>query len=239
MIRSMGGATLVVSATLPRQFRAAACQAWLRDEARTAVPVTWEAGIETLASVAESIGRTGADPRLAVALAPAWLDSRQELRRRIAEARRAVPGLDAAVLRGPRPLELQALIAEEGIRTVLVETFGEGARGSRRPAPAGWACRNPVWGLWEVKIATPRRQGLLRWLPWGSMRRPRAGSLHVMHAGDVPAENPLGGRLDRLIAWAERRQCGGAATAVALQDLPAILARSGQAPGTSSILKAA
>ena len=243
MRRSANPATLVICAELPRQFQPAAVEAWVRGCRRRRTPVTWSAGIESLAAAAEALRHGNDRADLALTLSSAWLDSRQTLRRMIAAARQAVPSLEAAVLRGPRPLAHQSLLAEEGIRVVLVQTFGDAARGSRRPAPAGWACRNPAWGLWEVRIAPPPAPGLVGLLTqWGSMPRPKAGTLQALHAGDTVAgtsDGATSGRLERWLAWAERRQAAGQAVVAPLADLPARLANGGQPPQTGSILKAA
>lgn len=240
MERAVDPATLVLCATLPKCLRRGACEAWLADLGRTRVPVTWAADPDTLRSVAEVCRLRGSTPpALAVAIEPAWLDSRSTLRRMIATARQAAPGLEAAVVRGQRPVVHASLLAEEGIRVVVVDSLGAALRGSRRPAPAGWRCRNPVWGLWEVEADTPRKPGLVAWLVHGSMPRPRPGSLHVLHAGEVPAERPLSGRLDRWMAWVERRVAGGRARTVTPAELPALIARGGQPPVSGSVLKAA
>ena len=240
MRRSVDPATLVVCATLPRPVRSGTCASWLESFARSPVTVTWAADADTLEAVATAAhGRGLAAPELALAIQPSWLDSRATLRRMVAAARQAVPGLDAAVLRGPRPLAQQSLLAEEGLRVVVVDTFADDARGSRRPAPAGWRCRNPVWGLWEVQVDPPRPAGMVGWLLHGSTPRPRPGTLHVLHAGDVPAERPVSGRLDRWLAWAERRSANGRVRPVTLADLPALLVRGGEAPVSGSVLKAA
>jgi hypothetical protein len=157
----------------------------------------------------------------------------------VAAARQAVPGLDTAVLRGPRPLAHHALLAEEGIRAVVVEAVGESVRGSRRPAPGGWRCRNPVWGLWELQVDPPRRPGLAGWLTGGAPARPRAGGLHVLHAGDVAADRPASGRLGRWLAWAARRAAGGRLRLARPAEVAVLLARGGQAMVTGSVLKAA
>lgn len=230
-------ATLVLCAMLPKSFPRGARAAWLAEVARARVPVTWAASVDVLAEVSAAGG--AAPPTMAVAIEPAWLDSRSTLRRMIVAARQATPGLETAVLRGPRPLSHAAVLAEEGIRVVVADAVDASRHGSRRPAPAGWRCRNTVWGLWEVQAEPQRKAGLVRLLLHGSMPRPRPGSLHVLQAGRVTAERPLSGRLDRWMAWAERRIVGGrvkVATADALSDL---VARGGQPPVSGSVLKAA
>jgi hypothetical protein len=240
MRRSVEPTALVVCATLPRPTRSGACAAWLDTLGGAAAAVTWAADTDTLAAVADAARSRGLPvPELALAVQPSWLDSRATLRRMVAAARQAVPGLDAAILRGPRPLAHQSLLAEEGIRVVVVDAFADAGRGSRRPAPAGWRCRNPVWGLWEVQVDPSRPTGMVGWLLHGSMPRPRPGALHVLHAGDMPTERPVSGRLDRWLAWAERRAATGRLRTVAVTELPALLVRGGEAPVSGSVLKAA
>jgi hypothetical protein len=237
MGRGDDAAALVLCAELPRVAARTAGVALSRKLAEIAGPVTWAADVDTLAGVADAA--RGAAPDLAIAIAPDWLDSRATLRRMVAAARQAAPGLDTAVLRGGRPLAHHALLAEEGIRAVVVEAVGDAVRGSRRPAPGGWRCRNPVWGLWELQVDPPRRQGLVGWLTGGDLPRPRAGGLHVLHAGDVAVDRPVSGRLGRWLAWAARRAAGGRLRLARPGDVATLLARGGQAVVTGSVLKAA
>ena len=146
-------------------------------------------------------------------------------------ARHAAPGLEAAVLRGPT-LAHHAVLAEEGIRVVVVDAFADVGRGSRRPAPAGWACRNVAWGLWEVRACPPRRSAAWAWLP--GLPAPRRGGLHVADVGTDSI-----GRLRRLLDWAGRGVAGRRAVAVTLADLPAILEGRRSVAVGASVLKAA
>lgn len=169
-----------------------------------------------------------------------WLDSRRTLRERIAVARQGLPTLAAAVLRGRRPLEHHALLAAEGIRVVVVDAFGQDARGSRRPAPGGWDCRSPAWGLWEVRAVPQSGGGFWGWMT-GPLSRPHRGSLRVLQVGRVALgpTGPVSTRLERFTAWAERRQAGNAARFVRLSELAAMLARGGSSPLSGSVLRAA
>lgn len=234
MGRSGDPATLVLCANLAGVPRRGSLAAWGEAPGRAAV--TWSADVETLAAAAEA----GLAPAtLALALEPAWLDSKATLRRMVHAARQAAPGLEAVMLRGPRPLTHATLLAEEGIRVASVDVGDDARRGSRRPAPSGWRCHNPVWGLWEVRTDPPRRRGFVNWLLHGSMPRLRPAALHVLDAGSVPVDRPLGGRLDRWLSWAARRVAGGRLRTVPLADLPVFLARGGQPPVSGSVLKAA
>lgn len=190
------------------------------------VPVTWVVDIETLLRRAGDF--RGAD--LALALDPAWLASRQALRRALARARREAPGLEAAVLPGV-PLAHHEVLVEEGIRVVLVDAFADVGRGSRRPAPAGWPCRNVAWGIWEVRACPPRRPRGWRWVP--GLAAPRSGALYVTAADNA------GARLERLVDWAGRGVARGRAVAITLAELPAILEGRRSAPLAASVLSAA
>jgi len=126
MRRSVDPTTLVVCATLPRPTRSGACAAWLDTLGRSAA-VTWAATPDTLGAVTEAARSRGVSvPDLALAVQPGWLDSRATLRRMVDEARQVVPGLDAAVLRGPRP------------------SAGCSMARCRGPAPAPCTCCTPA-----------------------------------------------------------------------------------------------
>lgn len=235
-------ATIVLSADVPRRLSPAACAAWLGRPASSPVPMTWVADADALAVAATALRAPGSRD-FALRIAPEWLDSKQELRRRLAEARGLVPGLVTAVHRGPRPLAHRTLFVEEGFQIILVDSFADERRASRRPAPTGWPCRNLAWGLWEVMITPPFRGGLLAWL-WqgGSLPRPAPGSLRVLHAGGTDLVGGVGAssvRLERWLAWAERRAASGHATVLPLSSLADALARGGSLPLGGSVLKAA
>lgn len=185
-------------------------------------PVTWVAGPDALVAAA----RGGADAAgLALELESGWLTSRQTLRDVIGRVRRAVPDITAAVIRGGAARH-HDLLAGEGIRVALVDSFADGARRSRRPAPAGWACRNVAWGLWEV-LATTGRLG-----PWRWLRGPR-GALDVLRLDEATAS-----RLRRRLDWTARRVARGD-VAARLADLPALIERRQPWVATASVLKAA
>jgi hypothetical protein len=235
-------ATIVLSADVPRKLSPASCAAWLGRPATSAMPLTWVADVDALAMVASAVPST-VTRDFALRIAPEWLDSKQVLRRRLAEARAALPSLVTAVHRGPKPLAHRTLFVEEGFQVVLVDAFADERRATRRPAPSGWPCRNLAWGLWEVMITPPFRGGLLAWL-WqgGSLPRLAPGALRVLHAGGTDLVGGVGAssvRLERWLAWAERRSASGRATAVSLSDLGDLLARGGSLPLGGSVLKAA
>lgn len=164
----------------------------------------------------------------ALEIDPAWLESRAALRQALVRARHAAPRLEAAVVRGALGA-LHGLLAEEGIRVVLVEAFRDVGRGSRRPAPAGWPCRNVAWGLWEVKACPPRRSPGWAWLP--GLPAARRGGLHVVAAGDQ--------RLGRLVDWSAQAAARGQAVVVTLAELPAILEGRTSGAMAASVLRAA
>lgn len=227
-------ATVALCSTLPRHPMArppvvpAAGQAL---PATQSVPVTWIVDLETLLGAeATAVAESAA---VALAIDPAWLASRQLLRDAIGRARAARPALEAAVLRGAA-LKHHDVVAEAGIRIVLTDAFDESRRGSRRPAPHGWPCRNAAWGLWEVRL--PPSQGATTWA-WlagiGSGPTARRGSLRVLCAADDAPR--LAGWRD----WTARRVARGDVVAVTLPGLRAVL-EGGRRPALAgSVLRAA
>ncbi len=121
-----------------------------------------------------------------------------------------------------------------------VEALGATARGSRRPAPAGWRCRNAAWGLWEVELAATRPIGPLSWLGLASMPRLRRRSLHVLRiAGGNEPIVPVARRLERWLAWASRQIERESAQAWSLSGLAARLAGQEPVAADRSVLRAA
>jgi hypothetical protein len=232
-------ATVLIAATLPttpvRSGRVV-----LSTERPDRVPVTWIAPWDRLADI---VGPLPAGDDLVLELPAATLEDRQRLRTLLARGREAVPSLSAVAVRGRRPLEHRGVLVEEGIRVALVETLGDSDRGSRRPAPRGWRCRNAAWGLWEVEIAAPAPRGWRAMLGRGGRPWLRRQSLHVLrtegltvgNAGDLfPAT-----RLARLVSWAGRQADRGRARAVTLTQLAGLLAGGEQAAHGRSVLRAA
>lgn len=251
MSKSVAPATVLICAALPQADRSGTTAGRLRAASATApvtsaisvnpatpaIPVTWIGSLETLVTGGFAPDRSD----LALDLEPEWFASRQKLRGAIARARAAVPGIEAAVLRRA-PLEHRELLAEAGIRVVLVDAFADTDRGSRRPAPHGWPCRNVAWGLWEVESARRKPTGLRAWLPrFTSLPVARPGGLHVLVdrtvvPGGRAAMSP---RIERWIEWAQPRQARGAVVAATLADLPAIVERRQRQPFGGSVLRAA
>lgn len=235
--------TLVICCQVSQRTPTDTLQAWVRRSREAVVPVTWVTPLESLASTCDVLGGADRSGGVALALEPSWLSSRQCLRGMLGRARAVVPSLDAVVLRGAGPLEHRAVLVEEGIRTVAVETFQDVAKVSRRPAPHGWPCRSVVWGLWEVRSGSPPPSGMIaRLFSWRSFPRPAPGGLAVVHVGDgLPgdASPATMSRLDRLVAWVDRRRRSGALHLAGLTDVPALLAGVGRVPLRGSVLKAA
>lgn len=242
MSKSRQPATIVVCAAAPRQRPAGGDTAWLRRAKSSAVPVTWIAGVDRLADIAALEEEAGGAASLAVDIPPAVCGSRQKLRDLLARAADAVPDLAAAVLRGPTPLANRTLLVERGIGVALVDSFDGGERGSRRPSPRGWPCRNSIWGLWEV-LATPHRpRGIAGWLGFTTMPRLKSGGLHVVpgeasSSGSGDADATLA-KLDRWVAWAGRRARHGAVVAT-LAQVPDLVGRDARTPLAGSVLRAA
>lgn len=188
----------------------------------TRPPVTRLVSLAELQQAALTAPDAVATADVALELEPAWLDSRRTLRDAIRQARSMVPELAAAVLAGD-VLREQPLLAELGIRIVIVDRLGPSDRGSRRPAPCGWPCRNAAWGLWEVtKLNVARRPGLWHRLTHGSgFPTTRGGSLQVLC--DDSSRTGTAGQLGRWVEATARRQSRGAVRAVRLTDLPGLL----------------
>ena len=238
---SIAPATLVICASLPKSVRsdAAGPRGLLRGPD---VPITWLAPWDGLAAAA-ALARSQAGCDVALEVPVAAFESRQRLRTLLARGRDILPGLAAIAVRGPAMPEHRSLLVEEGVRAVLVETLGSSDRGSRRPAPRGWRCRNAAWGLWEVELNPAVRQGPLAWLGLGGMPRPRQRSLHVFRTDGLAAGNAgstfLSSRLQRWLAWARRHVDCGRAEAVTLPCLAARLAGDEQGSTQRSVLRAA
>ena len=237
MVRSRRPATLVICGTAPRQ--PAAGDSWLRTAG--SLPVTWLVGIDAIGAVAEGVARHGGD--VALDIPPAVCGARGKLRDLLVRLRDEAPNVMAVVLRGPTPLSHRTLLVEQGIGVAIVDAFEEDGRGSRRPAPRGWPCRNAVWGLWEVLVSPHRPRGIAGWLGLGGLPRPKAGGLHVLRTEGATVggrgEAFVTPRLDRWIGWATGRVASGAAVATGLSGLPAAITGEDRQPLSGSVLRAA
>ena len=239
MMRRKPPATLVLCATAPRQAISGRSRAWLDAVRGVAVPVTWAVGIDTLSEMAEQAD--GFD--IALDIPPAACGSRSRLRELLLRGRDLLPDLSAVVLRGPTPAANRGVLVEEGIGVAVVAAFEEESRGNRRPAPKGWNCRNPVWGLWEVLVTPARPAGLAGWLGLGGAPRLVPGGLHVLRTDGVVAGNngsaSLAPRLERWISWAGQRRFHGTASVVPLTALPRMISGGDREAVGRSVLRAA
>lgn len=229
-------ATLVICGTVPKTTRGEPSGLVRGPD----LPVTWLAPIERLA-VAAALAARHAGCAVALELPPAALGSRSRLRGLLARGRDAAPGLAAVVVRGAVTSEHRGLLVEAGIRIALVEHLADSGRGSRRPAPAGWRCRNAAWGLWEVEISAGVPRSPLAWL--GLAGGPRRGSLHV-RCTEALAEGNGGSvflalRLERQLAWARRHVQRGRGVVMSLDGLATRLAGGEASARHHSILRAA
>lgn len=229
-------ATLVICGTVPRTTRGEPGGVVRVPD----LPVTWLAPLDRLATAAALAGRHSGSTA-ALELPPAAWESRARLRRMLEAGRGVLPDLAAVAVRGGMSGGHCDLLVEHGVRILLVERLAPSGRGSRRPAPAGWRCRNAAWGLWEVEISAG--------LPWSPLAclglggRPRRGGLHVLCTEGFAEGNGgvvfLASRLERQLAWARRHVDRGRGVAVSLAGLAARLAGGEQTARDHSILRAA
>lgn len=221
---------MVTAAPRPARSRAPATRL------STPIPVTWIANAERISGAAEGIDSSH---DLVLQVAPAAFASRQRLRAVLARAREAVPTLSAIAIRGGGAIDHRQLLVEEGISVVLVDSLAADGRGSRRPAPLGWRCRNSSWGLWEVEMAPASRPGPLAIFGLGKQPRVRRGGLSVVATDGHDGQGTVHHRLERLTAWADRLASRGDAEAVSLSTLVARLTGDDQQALAGSVLRAA
>jgi hypothetical protein len=223
-------ATVVILAHISPGITDDAFESLAEGVRRTGVAVTWVADPDCLARLA----RNGDEWGWALALDDTTTSSRQRLRHVLASLRRT--SVDAVVVPEGGVITHRELLVEAGIHTAVVDRFDDVPRGSRRPAPEGWACRSIVWGLWEVE-STPATSGSLlsRWMPW--IGGPPAGSLAVVTVSSAEtASRPDVDRTLRIIA--AQRTGRIPKRYVRLGDLPAQLGSGGQTH-SASVLRAA
>lgn len=238
---AMTPASVVICCRVPARITAAELTDWAQLARRSATPVTWLVGSDTLATIIPVLDGPEGPARIAVQVDEALLGSRQALRRTIAAARREFGQLDALVAAGSPQVAHRSLLVEEGIRTLCVDRFEPVARGSRRPAPHGWPCRSVVWGLWEVAAAAPPTTSLFgRMLRWRGSRVLAPGTLSVIHVSDTVDGGARVGRnrLERVLGMVARRRARAPVNVVHLSDLPDLLVGGDQARA-GSVLKAA
>lgn len=197
---------------------------------RTGAAVTWVADGATLRRLADGAGDQG----WALALDGEVTGSRQQLRQHLVSLRRSA--IDGVVVADGGTIAQRDLLVAEGIHTAVVDRFDEVTRGSRRPAPEGWACRSVVWGLWEVEAAPSRGAGFFgRWIPWTG--GPPAGSLTVVTvSGEGTGILATADRVSRVIA--AHRAGRHPKRFARLGELPGLLGSGGHSNGRS-VLRAA
>jgi len=203
------------------------------------VPVTWIASTERIGAVASAVGALRGQHDFVLQVPTAAFESRQRLRRLLAMAREAVPSLEAVAVRGGDFVDHRPLLVEEGVRVVLVETLAGYGRSSRRPAPAGWRCHNPAWGLWEVEMAPAARPGPLSIFGLSSRPRVRRGGLAVLGTEAWDAQGLACHRFDRLATWAAAKASRDGVEATTLSGLAARLTGDDQQALAGSVLRAA
>lgn len=230
--------TTIVACPIAAGTSAQEAAAWIAETRRGDVPVTWIIPVEQLAAIRAASRRSGnaALPTIAVDLAADWPLSRHSLRQAIRRARQAWPEVEAASILGAAALDHRDVLVQEGITTVAVDRFDAPGRGTRRPAPRGWACRSLLWGLWEVAIAAGPQGFLSQVAGW--CRPHERGRLTVWHAGRAPAAI-LRPRLERHLARVRRHATAGTVRPIGLPSLPGIIAGADPTAERGSVLRAA
>lgn len=235
--------TVVICCSLPAGIGTDEMAARLEAGRAADVPVTWLAALEWLPGVMDRLGGNGQAGSVALAV-PARCP-RTAARELLSRARRAAPALDAAAIHGPLDAACRQELAAGGVRVVCRDRFDTITPGSRRPAPAGWACHSPVWGMWEVATRGEPfpPAGLRRILGTGAAMALRPGGLAVVDVGhDVPPGKGaavIRNRLGRWKAWAAGRWRSQPAAFTSLSQVPDLIATAGRAPVGGSILRAA
>jgi len=232
MTRSLPPATVVIchrlaEDTTPEQLAA-------RDALATkeGVTVTWAVSLGLPGGLGAGVDR--GVPIRAVADDADWWTSRGVLRDRLKRVAHELPGIDTLVVGDGRAIDHRDVLRDHGIRVVCSDRFSDAPRGSRRPAPAGWACRSLCWGLWEVALSTPHRGMMDRLTGRAGDPRPLPGGLTVLASGDRPGATPL----DRLVHLAGRWAMRGEGSSVVLGDVARLVATAGGG-GAGSVLRAA
>lgn len=232
-------ATFVVCCSVPEGVRPDEFVAWAEIAVRAGVPVSWAARPADMPVVLGVLDTVAIRFDVALDLDHDALASRPALRRELAAARAVAGAVHCAVAAGSPRLEHRSLLVEQGIQTIALGGFDGVARSSRRPPPAGWACRTVVWGLWEARtVPEPRRPRLFRLLPWGVGTMATPGGLTVVHIDPATTGSRVGRvRLERLVQWIGR--CTATVEATLLSDLPGLLGVAGQREAGSVLRRAA
>lgn len=205
----------------------------------TSVPITWLASADRLVAVATAMTDSPVCHDFAVQIPASGFESRQQLRSLLARCRETVPALAAVAVDQATASVHRDLLVDEGVRVVIVERLTDAGRGNRRPAPAGWRCRNVAWSLWEVEAEPAKLRGPLARLGLGMRPRVCRGGLAVLSTEGFGSTGAMHPRLQRLITWAKRLSDRGEATPVGISGLVPRLTGEDQAVLTGSVLRAA
>jgi len=170
----------------------------------------------------------------AIEIDPLAAASRRRLRELCQASRRACPGIEAAVVTGDAAPPHRDLLADEGIRVVISSHFSGRGR-PRRPAPAGWPCRNMQWGLWEVLRETRPRHS---WLCRGGLLRIRPGTLAAIDVATWSHRDPLR-QLSQILHRLERPLATNRAVVATLAEFPELVTGAESRIQPDSILRAA
>jgi hypothetical protein len=235
--------TVVICCSLPAGIGREDAAARLDAGRHADVPVTWLAALDWLPRVVDRLGgdRHGGSVALDI---PARCP-RTAARELLSRARQEAPALDAVAVRGPLDAPCRQELAAGGVRVVYREGADTTARGSRRPAPSGWACHSPVWGMWEVAASDdtcpPAGIRLIFGATGGVSVRP--GGLAVVDVGHGvtagQATSVIRSRLGRWKAWAAGRWRSPKAVFRVLSQVPDLITTASRGPVGGSILRAA
>jgi hypothetical protein len=240
MGRAVLPTTLVFCCPLPAGMPATQIAAGVDAVVGGTTRVTLAVALEQLEFVVERQTRAGGPVRIAVDVPVEVAASRQALRRLLAAAGAAAPGIDAAMVRGTLPQDCRRMLVDGGIGVVLRDRLEAVSRGARRPAPGGWPCRSVLWGLWEVAATDAGPPGIIDRLLWRATEQPQPGGLTVVNltSGSVPTAASIRDRLERWHAWI-RRQPPGTVEVADVAALPELITGAGRRPLAGSVLRAA
>lgn len=238
--------SIAIVCGVPTGLAPSSLQEWLRAVNLSHCSVTWAVSYIDLETIGRILGQRFGERSIALRL-PEDCDALaihpSRVRRALEKARCVLPTFDSIVIESDAATSFEwngGMLVEQGIRAVCSNMpLIAASRSSRRPPPQGWACRSPVWGLWEFRLGTSFRSSLMSRLT-GLANGPRvpAGSLTVLSSGDMATGRKHGPAFpedlrerhalrsfETVIRWANRISSRGRASPIVatLSDLSAEL----------------